>query len=226
MHTKNKLTFICDQRERASQVMLELKKLKTKDISIDIKLELLAVGDYQLSNDVVVERKTIADLETSVIDGRIFSQLQNLLQVPKPCLIIEGNMDFIYNGDSRLNKKAIIGLLTSIGINYKVPVFFTKNHKETAEFLYVIAKREQLGNGNNLFKLRYNKTKMSFSQRQLFIMESFPDVGPTLSRAIFKHFKTLKNIADADIKDLTKVPKLGPKKADKIKYLFEREFSD
>jgi len=223
VENKKKINFICDQRERVSKVIDELKKLSNENIDIKIILEQLEVGDYQLSKEVVVERKTIDDLESSIMDGRIFSQIQDLLKVPKPCMIVEGNMDLVHNGGSRLNRKAIIGLLTTIGINYKIPIFFTKNIKETAQYLYVIAKREQLGNGA-LPRLRYSKTKMSFSQRQLFIMESFPDVGPTLARSILKNFKTLKNVANASVEDLKKVPKLGPKKANKLKYLFDRKF--
>jgi Fanconi anemia group M protein len=223
MPLKKEITIVCDQRERSSSVISELTSFNSNDISINIKLEKLSIGDYQITDEIIIERKTISDLESSIIDGRIFSQLQELLKFSKPCLIIEGNMNLVYNNNTRLNKKAIIGLLTSIGINYKVPIFFTKNQKETSEFLYVIAKREQLGNGY-IPKLRYTKNKLSFSQRQIFIMESFPDIGPSLARTILKEFKTLKNIVNSDISDLKKVSKLGSKKADKLKYLFERKF--
>ena len=220
----NKITIICDMRECVSQVNLELEKFSSLETLIEIKLEQLSVGDYILSDDVVIERKTISDLETSIIDGRIFSQLQNLMQVKKPGLIIEGDTSKLFSDNSRIQKKALIGLITSIGLDYKLPIFFTKNQKETAEFLFNIAKREQLGNGNNILKSRFEKARMNFSQRQLFILESFPDVGPTLAKSILKEFKTLRNVANASINDLKKVPKLGPKKADKIKYLFERKF--
>ncbi|MDD3178566.1 MAG: ERCC4 domain-containing protein [Candidatus ainarchaeum sp.] len=219
------IKIICDQRERASQVISKIKSLESSSLKIDLVIEQLAVGDYILSDDVVIERKTIADLESSILDGRVFSQLNDLSQVKKPGIIIEGNLDLIYNNSTRLDKKAIMGLFTTIGLNYKIPLFFTKNQKETAEMLYVISKREQIQNGNNLLKLRFAKSKMSYSQRQLFIVESFPDVGPTLSRSILKEFKNIKNLANATIEDLRKVKKLGPKKADKIKYLFERDFS-
>ena len=42
---------------------------------------------------------------------------------------------------------AIIGTLTSIALNYRTPILFTRDHHETAEFLYVTAKREHLGSG-------------------------------------------------------------------------------
>ena len=67
---------------------------------------------------------------------------------------------------------------------------------------------------------------MNFSKRQLFILESFPDIGPTLAKSILNHFKTIKNVANASVEDLQKVSKLGPKTATKLKYLFERTFGD
>jgi len=222
----NVITIICDMRECASQVNVELEKLSSLETIVKIKLEQLSVGDYILSDDVVIERKTISDLEISIIDGRLFSQLPNLMQAKKPGLIIEGDQGKLFSDNSRIQKKALIGIITSIGLDYKLPIFFTRNQKETAEFLFNIAKREQLGNGNNILKLRFEKTRMNFSQRQLFILESFPDVGPTLAKSILKEFKTIRNVANASIPDLKKVPKLGPKKADKIKYLFERRFGE
>ncbi len=187
-------------------------------------MEQLSVGDYQISEDIVIERKTLSDLETSIIDGRIFSQLQDLSAIKRSALIVEGEASKLY-ASKRINGKAIIGLLTSIGLNYRVPIFFTKNQKETALFLYIMAKKEQISNGNgNDSKLRYSKTKMSGSDWQLFIMQSFPDVGPTLAKSVLKEFKSIKNISNASIEDLTKVSMLGRKKAEKIKYLFEREF--
>ena len=134
------IKIICDQRERASQVISEIKSFESSSLKINLVMEQLAVGDYILSDDVVIERKTIADLESSILDGRIFSQLNDLSQVKKPGIIIEGNLDLIYNNSTRLDKKAIMGLFTTIGLNYKIPLFFTKNQKETAEMLYVISK--------------------------------------------------------------------------------------
>lgn len=219
----NKINIICDSRESASSVLSELSALSTKDLRVSLSLEQLGVGDYQISDDVVVERKTLSDFETSIIDGRIFQQIQELSSIKKSCLIVEGSPFQLYES-KRINGKAIIGLLTSIGLNYRVPIFFTKNQKETALFLFTIAKKEQIKNKNKNQKLRYSKTTFSGSEWQLFIMQSFPDIGPTLAKSILQEFKSLKNIANACVNELTKVDKLGPKKANKIKYLFEREF--
>lgn len=218
------ISIICDTRERASFVATELLDLSNKEIKVNVIYEQLKVGDYQISEDIVLERKTIKDLENSIIDGRIFNQVKELMLIKRSSIIIEGDLNKLFSNDQRINKKAIIGLLTSIGVNYRIPIFFTKDFKETALFIYTIAKKEQILNRNKDLKLRYQKTKMLGSDFQLFIMQSFPDVGPTLAKSILKEFKSIKNISNASVEDLLKVSKLGPKKAQKIKYLFEREY--
>lgn len=218
-----KIKIVCDTRERVSQINQELKALSNDSFEVEVIVEQLSLGDYQLSNDVLIERKTIADLESSIIDGRIFSQLDSLSEkVNKPGLIVEGVLNFSDN-DNRINNKSLIGLITSIGLNYRIPIFFTRNQKETALFLYVIAKREQFGVKTEI-KHRFSKSKMSFSDQQLFILESFPDIGPTLAKSLLKKFKNIKGIANASVKELQEVEKMGPKKAEKMAYLFSRVF--
>ncbi|HOZ36041.1 MAG TPA: ERCC4 domain-containing protein, partial [archaeon] len=218
-----KLKIVCDTRERVSQINQELKNLSNDSFEVEVLIEQLSLGDYQLSDQVLIERKTIADLESSIIDGRIFSQLDSLSEkVSKPGLIIEGIINFSDNGN-RINNKSLIGLITSIGLNYRIPIFFTRNQKETALFLYVIAKREQYGVKTEI-KHRFSKNKMSFSDQQLFILESFPDIGPTLAKSLLKRFKTIRNISQASVKELQEVEKMGPKKAEKMHYLFSRVF--
>jgi len=219
-----KIKIVCDTRERVSQINQELNNLSNDSFEVEVVVEQLSLGDYQLSDQVLIERKTIADLESSIIDGRIFSQLDNLSEkVSKPGLIVEGVLNFSDN-DNRINNKSLIGLITSIGLNYRIPIFFTRNQKETALFLYVIAKREQFGVKTEI-KHRFSKNKMSFSDQQLFILESFPDIGPTLARALLKRFKNIKGLAQASVKELQEVEKMGPKKAEKMHYLFSREFT-
>jgi ERCC4-type nuclease len=218
-----KIKIVCDTRERVSQINQELKALSNDSFEVEVVVEQLSLGDYQLSDQVLIERKTIADLESSIIDGRIFSQLDNLSEkVSKPGLIVEGVLNFSDN-DNRINNKSMIGLITSIGLNSRVPIFFTRNQKETALFLYVIAKREQFG-VNTEIKHRFSKSKMSFSDQQLFILESFPDIGPTLAKALLKKFKNIRSIANASVKELQEVDKMGPKKAEKMHYIFSRDF--
>ncbi|MFH1751882.1 MAG: DEAD/DEAH box helicase [archaeon] len=207
-----------DQRERNSRVIRELIDLK-----VEVIIKQLELGDYILSKDVAVERKTIQDFLSSLIDGRLFKQLNDLsLNYEKPLLLVEGDFKEIYSLRN-VHENAIIGALTSIALNYRVPVLFTSNDKETAKFLYVIAKREQSGKENEL-RLRIGRKGLTDKQLQQFIVESLPLVGPQLARNLLKKFKSIKNIVNAKSSELKEVENLGPKKTKEIKRIINKEY--
>jgi ERCC4-type nuclease len=53
----------------------------------------LTVGDYIVSPDTAIERKTIQDLLNSIYDGRLFVQCSQLNKhYTKPVLVVEGNI--------------------------------------------------------------------------------------------------------------------------------------
>ncbi|MFH0906610.1 MAG: ERCC4 domain-containing protein, partial [archaeon] len=64
------ITITCDLRENASSVALELNNLSSDKLKVNTILEKLEIGDYKITEDVIIERKTISDLEASIIDGR------------------------------------------------------------------------------------------------------------------------------------------------------------
>ena len=77
-----KIRIIVDYREKNSLVISDLVNLK-----IEVEFKNLPIADY-LINDIAIERKTISDFKSSIIDKRIFSQLKELRQYPKHLLIL------------------------------------------------------------------------------------------------------------------------------------------
>ena len=55
-----------------------------------------------------------------------------------------------------------------------------------------------------------------------FLVQTIPDIGEELARALLLHFGSILAICKASIKDLKEVPKIGQKKAEYI-YNFVRE---
>src|SRR5439155_17771687 len=81
------VNVVADERERASGVPEELSKLNVR-----VYFSKLSVGDYVLSPEVAVERKSIPDLISSVYDSRIFIQASRIASAyAKPYLLIEGD---------------------------------------------------------------------------------------------------------------------------------------
>jgi Fanconi anemia group M protein len=89
--------------------------------------------------------------------------------------------------------------------------------------LNVIAKREQDETGKD-FSLHPQKKAFSIKEQQEYIVSALPGVGMALARPLLKHFKSVKNVINAEQKELEKVEKIGKKKAERIKEILDREY--
>ncbi|MDD5163275.1 MAG: DEAD/DEAH box helicase [Candidatus ainarchaeum sp.] len=217
---KEQLLIYADQREQSSEIA---KKLSEKGCIVREKQ--LEVGDYVLSDRCIVERKTVKDFLQSIIDGRLFTQLPAMTaNYESPMIIVEGNYKDLFTLRN-IHRNAIIGALTSIAVSYRTPVLFTENADETAEFLFITAKREQLNKYKSI-RLRIGRKGMALPERQRFVIESLPNIGPETAVALLRKFKTIRNISNALGKDLQQLDNLGPKKARQIKKIFWSEYKE
>ncbi|MEK6959319.1 MAG: DEAD/DEAH box helicase [archaeon] len=217
---KDQILVFVDTREQASNVTKKLFDLNVKTI-----MKQLDIGDYILSKDVCVERKTISDFIESVIDGRLFKQMMDMKQnYSKPLVIVEGNMQELYT-IRNIHRNSIIGALTSIALDYQVPVLNTKNDEETAEYLYVIAKREQITRDKEI-RIRVGRKGLTIVEQQRFIVEGLPMVGPTMAKSLLEKFESVKNLMNASEKDLQLVDNMGKKKARMIQKVLTAKYDE
>ena len=80
--------IVVDEREKRSGIPDLLRQA-----GAFIDFAQLKVGDYIVSPDTAIERKTIQDLLTSIYDGRLFVQCSQLNEhYTKPVLVVEGNI--------------------------------------------------------------------------------------------------------------------------------------
>lgn len=199
--TKEKPLIIIDNREKQSLVPSELSAL-----NFQLQFEQLQIGDY-LVNNTIIERKTFSDLQSSIINKRIFEQLNNLKD-KQSLLIIEGKSDLF------IHENALRGFLLSLATEFKVPFIFSKNEKDTALFILVLAKKEK-----KEISLRYTPKLQSKSEIQQFILEGFPNIGPTTAKALLKQFKSLNNIFNASEDELKQILKGKTKDFKSLLYL-------
>ena len=97
------VNVIVDHREPNS-IINELK------LNANIKVQQLEIGDYVVSENTIIERKSRTDFEQSIIDQRLFRQMKNLKDwYENVIIIIEGNEPYL-----RIQRKAILGTYTSI----------------------------------------------------------------------------------------------------------------
>ena len=133
-----KVRIVVDHRESKNHVFRNLR-----DFDADLVRKQLKTGDYICSDRVCVERKTIPDFVQSIIDQRIFKQVNEISECfEKPLLIIEGNPDLLFL-ERNVHPNMIRGALASLAIDHKIPIIWTRNSLETANQIYWIAYREQ-----------------------------------------------------------------------------------
>lgn len=197
---KPKPKIIIDYREKNSLVVSELIKF-----GFETEIKELKVADYIVKN-TAIERKTISDFISSMINKRLLNQLEELKQYPNRLLIIEGTEEQeLYSDDnSGVNSNAIRGFLLSIVLKHKIPIIFTKNPEDTAKFILILSKKQEKETSLNAKK----KTKNKKEQLQ-FIIEGFPGVGPKTAKKLLNKFKTIKNIINAPQEELIEI--LGKK---------------
>ncbi len=192
--------IIVDYREKNSLIISELIRL-----GIKIDFRELKIADYIVKN-VAIERKTINDFVNSMINKRLFRQIQELQQYSNRLLIIEGigEQELYTDDELGVNGNAIRGFLLSILLKYNIPIIFTKNYLDSAKFIYILSKKQK-----KEMALKAKKRILNSKEQLQFILESFPGIGPKTAQKLLKQFKTISNIINASEAELKEI--LGKK---------------
>ncbi len=207
-----------DYREKNSNMMRELDKIKC-----EIRVKNMGVGDYQITDDIIIERKTVEDFSKSITDKRLYQQAKELVSnCNHPLMIIEG--ENIYH--TFLHPNAIRGALAAITIDFKIPVIQTQNETDTAFMLKRIALRQQDKDSKKEVSVRTSTKPVMLPEQQLFIVESFPSIGPVNAKNLLRHFKSIKNMINANKKELKEVEGIGEKTAKSIIEISQKEFNE
>lgn len=192
-----KLKIIIDYREKNSLVASSLVKLGFK-----IEFKELKIGDY-IVKDTIIERKTISDFYQSMINKRLFNQIEELKQYPEKLIIIEGLEhkelydDYKMNG---INANAIRGFLLSITLKHKIPIMLSKNPFDTAKYIEVLSKKKSKELPLNVTKKTRNK-----KERMQFILESFSNIGPKNAKKLLEKLGNLQNIFNSSQEELKEI---------------------
>jgi ERCC4-related helicase len=206
-----------DQREIRSPVARALEKL-----GMEVVLRTLEVGDYVASDRTGIERKTVEDFLSTLMDGRdLFGQISDLARTfERPLLIIEG--EGLYT-TRQIHPNAIRGVLSSIAIDFGVPIIFSKDEEDTAALISVIAKREQMDTKTGI-NLHGKKTAPTLKEQQEYVISSIPEIGPVVAKNLLQHFGSVEKVMLASREELMKVGLVGPKTADRIKEVVSGEY--
>ena len=214
--------LIVDHRER-----MIIKLLKERYECI-IEEQDLGVGDFLLSDRVVVERKTTDDLLQSITDGRLFNQLILMKQLEKPILLIEGRLEISVLDEKDINGRKISpnayrGALASVAIDYGIPVLWTNDEQETAGLVYQIAKREQFKKDRPV-PIRIKRKFRTIREEQEYLVCGLPKVSVVLGRRLLNELGSPRAIFSADDAELQKVRGIGRELAARFRRVLSEHY--
>jgi len=206
------LRIVVDEREKKSGIPSLLK-----GIGINLEIKTLPVGDYIVAPETIVERKSISDLVSSVFDGRLFDQCNRMKEnFQFPIIIIEGDTNEIE--ELIENPFVFYGAVSSVAIDFKIPIISTPNASHTAKLLVSMCSRKDVTKGPFIKKIRKSDDPQ---RQQLSVLSSLPGVGEKTAIRMLEKFGTPLKVFSASSTELSKISGLGELRAKKIKKMLQ-----
>jgi ERCC4-type nuclease len=218
---------ICiDYREsKLIPLIKNLVKSTESKFEIIVTEENLDIGDIKIYDNnesllLIIERKSVADLASSITDGRYSEQSFRLnshsLHNHNITYLIEGSIDN-FKSYSRIDKSALYSSIFTLQYYKGFSVYNTKDVEQTATYIYKITtklfrEKNKLGfyNGNSdkfnnqsYCDVKTNLTKKSEitpdNIGEIMLMQ-IPSVSAVTAKVIMNEFKTILNLI-ADLQE-------------------------
>lgn len=205
-----KILIVADYREREIISLL-------KELGAVVKEDNLPIADFVVSSRTAVERKSHSDFISSIIDGRIFEQMENMQKYyKKRIVLIEGYSDRFINENAY---KAAVATLATNGIT----LLSTKGQQDTAKTIFWIAKKEQQENKIPV-AIKVGKKPVDSKKQKEFLLSSIPGISSVLAQRLLKEFGSVEKIFAAGEDELKKVKGLKEKTAKSIRKLITTKY--
>jgi len=224
--------WVCDTRER--DLIPRLSNIMTRNLPVgDIWIGLS--GEDVAPGGVVAERKTVADLEASILDGRYREQKARLLtycqQVgARPLYIIEGQLDRI---SGKFSEDVLRKFLNRLQLRYGVSVIQTDCLDATATLCRIVLEQWQKDpttfqpedgaqkEYSHTVKVAKSANREDPKAFACLVLQQCPGVSPPIASALIKAFESLEGVMKAEKSDIenTKITdkrRVGPAVAERL----------
>jgi len=209
-----RFTVFIDDREAASPVAAALMRMP----DIRVQVQRLAVGDYQVDDALLFERKTLPDLAGSIKDGRLFKQALRLANAQqRGALILEGRSNAL--AGSRMHRDAIQGALIALTVYLGLPLLRAVDGDETARLIRYTAIQ---GRAQAIGAVpRPGQRPRGKRRTQSHILQGLPGIGPERARRLLDRFGSVEAVIAASAEGLACVDGIGERTANAIRWAVE-----
>lgn len=214
--------IVIDQRELDATIA---RDLSTRD-GLTTRLETLAVGDYVLSDRVVVERKSIEDFLDTIVgnDRSLFEQIRDATRnYARPILILEGEQSALFERRN-VHPNAIRGALASLAVDFGISVLYTRDEDGTADLLEIVARREQ-EDADRTVSAHGEKSAKTLPEQQEYVVSAIAEVGPVTATALLEQLGSVEAVMCASAEELTAVSGVGDVTAERIREVVGSEYA-
>lgn len=209
--------ILVDDRERNAEVC---EALRGRAEVAEVTVARLPLGDYQVDGHLLVERKTLPDFATSVIDGRLFSQANRLAASGRDAvLILEGSGREA--AEIGVPRHAMQGALIHLALILGIPVLRALHPQETADLIVYCG--GQLGRIARGEVKRCGWKPNKKRRRQLLMLQAIPGIGPKRAERLINRFESIANLAAAPREDLLVIDGIGEELAHLIQHTLSEQ---
>ncbi|MEA3254773.1 MAG: helix-hairpin-helix domain-containing protein, partial [Candidatus Altiarchaeota archaeon] len=122
-----------------------------------------------------------------------------------------------------IHPNAVRGAITSLAIDFGISIIPSRDEEDTANLLYIIAKREQ-EEENREIPLRGERKPLLVEEKQRYVVESLPNVSAVLAKRLLDRFGSVYDVMNASKKELMGVEGIGEGKADEIRRVIKGRY--
>jgi len=174
----------------------------------------LTVGDYILSPDICVERKSVKDLISSFKDGRLYTQCENMLLYYKnPMVLIEFDQNKSFNLEpfadltGSISQHDLQAKLVLLTIAFpKVKLIWSSSPYQTAEIFEELKRNQGEPDPLEAIKLGLEPGEEIagvYNQTPQEILRSIPGINPKNIKTVMSEVENLVELSNMEEKDIS-----------------------
>jgi len=219
--------LVIDSREDSELSAFVIDKATT--MNIQFEKEWLEIGDY-VFNDVCFEAKSAFDFLQSILNKRLWNQLDNMDRAfDNNIVIVYGDFNTAYKAYRQYGKghfnsisNKFHGAIGKIVLDMDASVLWVKDAKTAAHMICVVCKMQPID--REVYKPRLIKQKrISTTDLRLDVLTTIPGISEKKAKMLIDEFGSLMEIGETPSSEIAMLDGFGKVLAERLHELMNSE---